>query len=143
MANKGIFEKIDFLERTLPVSAIGDYAQIVDSGLTYVYTKNGWVQGFPLEEVRHFGQLRLLATTDTLLATAETYYKIAGLMGDGYSRGFTVENNQLIYNSIKKNYFLFNGASDLQVNKLCELTYSLYKNDVLVTGAQTPHTFVA
>ncbi len=36
-----------------------------------------------------------------------------------------------------------NGVSDIKVDKACEITYALYKNGELVTGAETPHSFAS
>ena len=89
------------------------------------------------------GQLRLESPADTVCTLADTYYKIAGNMIDGYECGFRVGINKLEYTGPSKVTFLFNGVSDLKVSKAANITYGLYKNGALVIQAQTPHTFVA
>ena len=89
------------------------------------------------------GHLSLNAAANTTLITAGTYYKIAGTFDVGLSRLFSAATNKIKWNGPSGARFLFNGSSDLAVDKLCEITYSLYCNGLLVPGAQTPHTFVA
>jgi len=88
------------------------------------------------------GQLRLESPADTNLSETDTYYKVSGNFIDGDANGFEVVDNKLKYIRDSGICFLLNGVSDLQVNKACTITYSLFKNGVLVPGAQTPHTFV-
>lgn len=94
-------------------------------------------------ERRLHGQLRLSAPADTALTTANTYVKIAGTMTDGNASGFTVTDNKLVYSGPTGVCFLFNGASDVSVDKACELTYGLIIDGVLQEASQTPHTFPA
>lgn len=89
------------------------------------------------------GQLRLAAETPTVLTTAGQYYKVSGTFSDGHAKGFEVVNNKLKYTGPSGTCFHFTGVCDLQVDKACETVFSLYKNGQLVTGAQTPHTFVS
>jgi hypothetical protein len=89
------------------------------------------------------GQLRLSEETDTTCTLANTYYKIAGTMHDGHAAGFQVVDNKLKYIGPSGMCFHFSGVCDLQVDKACNTVFSLYKNGELVTGAQTPHTFVS
>ena len=89
------------------------------------------------------GQLRLTVTATTTTGTAGDYTKILGTFANGSSKNFTVSGNKLIYNGPSGQDFLFSGASDVEVDKACILTYGLYVNDALVAGAETPHTFVA
>lgn len=89
------------------------------------------------------GQLRLIEETNTTLTNAGQYYKIAGTMSDGHAAGFIVTDNKLKYTGPSGTCFHFSGVCDLQVDKACNTVFSLYKNGELVTGAQTPHTFVS
>jgi hypothetical protein len=93
--------------------------------------------------IKMHGQLRLQAEAPTALTNTEQYYKVAGTFGDGHARGFKVANNKLKYTGPDGVCFQFTGVCDLQVDKACHTVFSLYKNGELVTGAQTPHTFVS
>ena len=89
------------------------------------------------------GQLSLTAQADTVLALAETYYKISGNFANGDALGFIVQDGKLIYQGPSGQCFLLNGVSDVAVSKACEITYGLHINGELVEGAETPHTFPA
>ena len=89
------------------------------------------------------GQLRLTAPAETVCTLADTYYKIAGVMSDGHSCGFSVVDNKLKYSGPDGAVFLFSGSSDARVSKATDLTYGLHKNGELIPEAQSPHTFPA
>ena len=86
------------------------------------------------------GQLRLYEPTDTTLENSGVYQKISGTFIDGSAFSFAIINNKLKYLGPSR-CFLFNGCSDLEVDKSCEIIYGLYVNGVLVPEAQTPHDF--
>jgi len=88
------------------------------------------------------GQIRLSAPTTTeLSATPDTWKAIAGVFVDGQCNCFTLSADGILtYNGDKSQDFLFSGASDLQADKNCILTYGLYVNGTLVGEAQTPVT---
>ena len=90
------------------------------------------------------GQMALSASQVTTLTTADLYYKIAGTWGDGLLENFEIDaGGKLTFNGCSGTGFLFNGVSDLKVDKVCTLTYGLYLNGSLVSGAETPHDFTA
>ena len=89
------------------------------------------------------GQLKLSVTATTTTGTADTYTKVLGTFINGASSNFIVSGNKLIYQGVSGQTFLFSGASDVEVDKSCVLTYALFVNDTLLTGAETPHTFTA
>ena len=91
------------------------------------------------------GQMHIAADTAIEFAHINTYEKVIGVWTDGCANNFTVDavNSRLIYTGTYSKCALMNGVSDIRVNKACELTYALYKNGNLVTGAITPHTFTA
>jgi len=89
------------------------------------------------------GQLRLSSPADTTCTEKDTFYKIAGTFADGDAYGFEVVDNKLKYIGQSGPCFLFNGASDVQVNKACTATYALYKNGSIVEHSTTPHTFLS
>ena len=76
---------------------------------------------------------------------ADTYYKIVGTWTDGVSLRFIVDdtNDRLIYNGDSGIIFLFSGASNVSTDKASTLTYGLYKNGTLVTGAESPVSFAS
>ena len=90
------------------------------------------------------GQAELTAAANTVCANIGQWYQMAGVFTDTYNRGFTTAaGGTVTYNGPDGRIFLFNGASDLQVDKASTITYALYVNGALVTDAQTPHTFTA
>lgn len=48
--NRGSFDKLETLKAKYPVVETGDYAEVRELGLTYVYSKNGWIAGSPPAE---------------------------------------------------------------------------------------------
>jgi hypothetical protein len=90
-----------------------------------------------------YGQLELQAASNTTLTNAGQYYKIAGTFADGFALGFRVASNTLIYTGPSGVVFLFNGESELQVDKACRTYYALFLNGLEVPGANTPHDFVS
>jgi hypothetical protein len=88
------------------------------------------------------GQLRLSEYTDTVLTEADVYSKVSGTFIDGDCCNFEVVDNSLVSNCGDNSAFLFNGVSDLEVNKACTIHFALFKNGSLVERAETPHTFV-
>lgn len=89
------------------------------------------------------GQIRLQSPTDTTLANADEYYKIAGTFINGERCGFEIVDNKLKYTGPSGMCFHLSGNSDVSTNHACQITYSLYVNGILYPGAQTPHTFPA
>jgi len=89
------------------------------------------------------GQMRLTAETTLVFAAADTYQKVEGVWLDGHLNKFETDNLGTLTYIGPDTFALMNGVSDLQVNKACEVTYALFKNGVLVEGAETPHTFTA
>ena len=85
-----------------------------------------------------------LTTPATITCTdAETYYKITGTFGDGdnCNCGFTYDGTGRITYNGEDAYFLLTGVSDVSADKVCTITYGMYMNGSLVTGAETPHSF--
>ena len=89
------------------------------------------------------GQLRLSAPADSVVTNKNTYQKISGTFTDGESFNFSVSANKLKFNGADNSVFLFNGSSELRVDKITEITYALYKNGQIIADTETPHTFVA
>jgi hypothetical protein len=90
------------------------------------------------------GCQRLLSPQATVCTLADTYYKIGGAWGGSLCFGFNRDGSgKLTYINGESVGFLFNGSSDVRASNNCTLTYALFKNGVLVTEAQTPHTFDA
>jgi hypothetical protein len=90
------------------------------------------------------GAQALTAEQATLCTDANTYYKIGGTWTTGENRGFEIDGlGKITYKDGTGISFLFNGASDVSADKNCTITYGLFKNGSLITGAETPHTFDA
>lgn len=88
------------------------------------------------------GQSRLTAEADTILTNANQYYHILGVYSDGNALGFTtLVDGKITFNGHDGTAFIMNGVSDLAVDKNCKLSYGLYKNGVLIPGAESPHDF--
>lgn len=86
-------------------------------------------------------------TSGTTLAFGgvDTYEKVVGTWTDGCANNFAISdaNDRITYIGCQSMCFLFNGVSDLSVDKACITTFGLYKNGALVTGAETPHGFTS
>lgn len=96
---------------------------------------------FP-KNINYRGQSILTAQDTTTLSVIGTYYKINGTFSADYILGFSHNTNgTLTYTKTKDCIFLFNGVSDLEVNKACEITYALFINGISV--AETLHDFAA
>ena len=91
------------------------------------------------------GQMHIATGTTLAFDAVDTYQKIIGTWTDGCANRFTVDdvNDRIIYNGVRSMVALMNGVSDIQTDKACQITYALYKNGTLVTGAETPHTFAS
>lgn len=89
------------------------------------------------------GQHRLMEKTSTTITNKDTYVKVLGNFEDGETKGFEFIANKLCWQGSSGTVFLFNGSSDLEVNKACTISYGLFLNGVLVEEAQTPHSFVS
>lgn len=70
-----------------------------------------------------------------------TFSVIPGFAVEAANR-FQLSGNDLLYTGIGGN-FLFNGTSDLQSNKVSDITYSLYLNGSPVTDEQTTFSFTS
>ncbi len=101
--------------------------------------------GFSVEKMtrKETGQLRLETETVTSLTLADTYYPVSGNFVDGNNKGFSLANDGTLTHLGGQNSVLLNGVSDIQVDKVCTVTYALFLNGVLVDFAQTPHSFTA
>jgi len=88
--------------------------------------------------------LRVITPATTELAVIGDYYQIAGTFADGEAKNFSVASNGTItYNGKDNSVFQLTGASDVEVNKACTITYAIEKNGVIDTASITPHTFVS
>jgi len=84
----------------------------------------------------------LTSPEETVCTLADNYYKISGTWSGATNLGFFRDGSgKLIYKNGANINFLLNGTSDVKADKNCLLTYALFKNGVLVSGAETPHTF--
>ena len=89
-------------------------------------------------------QVLMSTPTDTVLTTAWTYYVVEWIFGDSCLRDFTMTVAWVLtYTGNCVKHFLFNWTSDLLVDKPCQLTYSMFKNWLLVAWTETLHTFAA
>ena len=89
------------------------------------------------------GGLYLLADTTTTATTIGTWYDMNGRFGDGYNVNFTADTDGLIYTGESK-LFYFAGSSNASVDKVCTITYGLFKNSEtspIDVGFATPVTF--
>lgn len=90
----------------------------------------------------HAGQ-GIDAETDTDLINADQYYQITGPFTPMDLNLFTHNvDGTLTYVGRDAN-FLFNGASDIKVDKACRITFGLFRRDIIFPGAETPHDFPA
>lgn len=88
------------------------------------------------------GQSRLTAPSNVILTNAEQYYHVTGTYSDGNALGFTtLADGKITFNGHDGTAFVMTGISDLSVDKNCKLSYGLYKNGVLIPGAESPHDF--
>lgn len=87
------------------------------------------------------GQMYLSAPTVTKTATANVYVPVSGNFTDGMIKNFVLNSNGTLTYIGYGNDILFNGVSDVETNKNCTMTYTLYRNGSYVAGAETPHVF--
>lgn len=55
--NRGTFDKLSTLKSNFPVVEVGDYAEIIEDGIAYVYSQNGWNPGTPADYSNSFIEL--------------------------------------------------------------------------------------
>lgn len=90
------------------------------------------------------GCQKLSAPQTTTCTLADTYYKIAGTWGGSLCKGFERDGTgKITYKGPSGVTYLFNGTSDVKTDTAGKVTYGLYLNGALVTGAETPHDFTA
>lgn len=75
-----------------------------------------------------------------LNADGITWTKITGLTTNGCTEGFTSSDSTLTVG--ETGIYLFNGVSDLAINKGGIIYYGLAKNDAVLEKQTTPHTFL-
>jgi len=92
-------------------------------------------------QAKERGQLTLPVATVTSLVLADTYYPVSGNFTDGSIKNFILSSNGELKYIGYGNTFLLSGVADIKVNKLCQITFGLYKNGMLCENAETPHTF--
>jgi len=147
MLFRGTFDKLETLKASFSYVQTGDYAIVRSDNLMYTFTGNSWETGTPSilyeRQTNDKGQLRLVEATNTTVIIPDVFHKIAGDFCDGNSYNFQIVDNKLKFLGSDGTVLLFTGVSDLQVNKACEIEYSLFKNSEIVVGAQTPHTFTS
>lgn len=85
------------------------------------------------------GQMRVDTPAATTLTTADQYYQVAGTFVDTYNKNFTTSAaGAITYTGTSGLYFQFSGASNLIADKACKITFALYLNGALATGAESP-----
>ena len=80
-------------------------------------------------------------STTTTCTNDDTYYKIGWTWTDWDECNDWFEYDgiwKITYTWSGRRFFLFNGTSDLSSDKVAKITYSLYKNGILVSNTQTP-----
>jgi len=107
------------------------------------YNHNKHMKAIQIPKCR--GQMSLAVDTTLDFTTPNTYQKVIGTWSDGYVNKFIVSdvNDRITYTGTQSMAFLFTGVMDSSVNKACETMVGLYKNDSLVVGAETVHTFTS
>jgi len=100
--------------------------------------------GQDMDGLRYTGTIGLTAPFSTPMALANTYYKMLGVFGiSGINKEFTANvDGSLTYNG-EDGWLEVNGTSDVALTSAGKLTYALFRNDVLIPEAQSPHDFVA
>ena len=89
------------------------------------------------------GKIKLTSGGVTVLTNIGQYYKIGGVYADGDLSYFTLAADGTLTYSGPDCTPLLNGVSDVESDKAAVVTYALFLNGVLVSGAETPHTFVS
>lgn len=85
------------------------------------------------------GQLRMAVATSTLLVTSSEYYQMIVSSTDSYNKNFSTNaTGTITYSGTSGLYFLFNGATNFLTDKAALVTYGLYVNGALATGAESP-----
>lgn len=100
-----------------------------------------WINDTELKTVSK-GQISLSTATPTDLTNSGQYYPLSGSFTDGNCKNFTLTaGGVLTFIGHVPKVFLFNGSSDLSSSKVSIVTYALFINGSLATGAETPHSF--
>lgn len=91
------------------------------------------------------GQMSINSGATLAFGGVDTYEKVVGTWTDGSANNFTISdaNDRITYTGQQSMCMLFNGVADLSVDKACVTTFGLYKNNALITGAETPHGFTS
>jgi hypothetical protein len=100
--------------------------------------------GLEVDGMRYLGIIALSVPAPTPLTLGDTYYKVLGTFVDtGLNDKFTPNaDGSVVYNGEPGTLKIF-GTADVTLNGPNKLTFALYKNDVLIPEAQTPHDFDA
>ena len=82
--------------------------------------------------------------TNVTLTTANEYYTIKGTMNNGTSFGWScIGDSAIVYSYKDSCIHTFWGNSDMKANKLCTITYALFRNSEAAPfddGCVTPRT---
>ena len=100
---------------------------------------NGWT---PVVKGR--GCHHLASSTTTTCTDADTDYKVGGTWTDGEqcNKDFNYDGSgKITFTGDNGTFFLFNGVSDLEADKVCRVSYTLYINGIAVSGSTTPTDF--
>ncbi len=109
--------------------------------LVYLLSGNGFV---PKHLYRGCHHLNIADTTECVVA--DSFYVIQGIWTDGDECNFGFEYDglgKITYKAQDGVFFLLNGVSDLQADKVCTVTYALVANGTVDTTFQTPTDFTA
>lgn len=100
---------------------------------------------FPRKTPNSRGQMSIALGTTLAFANINIYEKVIGTWSDGFSNNFVISdaNDRITYTGGQTMVFLFNGTADASVDKACVTTFGLYKNGILIPGAETLHGFTS
>jgi|GEM_PF-4767748 len=95
------------------------------------------------EGVYNRANMYLSASATLTFTASDTYYKLSSSSFSGTTvSGFDIASTGTVtYTADSTATFIFAGISDYQVDQACTVTYALFKNGILVPGAETPHVF--
>ena len=82
------------------------------------------------------------APITAILTDSATWYKLSDNIVDGDCVGFELDGSgTLTYTGPNGKVFLFVGNANIKADKVCDVTFALYKNGLIKSDAKTPVTF--
>lgn len=136
--NRGTFDKLSTLKAAFPVVANGDYAEISEEQMTYVFTQNGWNPGTPAAYTNEFIEL-----VDVLSDYAGKGRKSLAVKADETGVVFTSDFGESTFGDGGENYSEFESNGVLKFNGASEVWDDIIISANNLRPGNTPPTYAA